>query len=119
MASVRTHSRRTRSGGSTTVHRHDRSNRGKSWSQMQKPYRRRKRGLQLRRGFRNLGKAWGYGKRHKRVRACAFGAAGTFELGAWCTSRGLMVIGGAAFLLCAALVVPIAWSVRQDMKEGT
>lgn len=115
MATVRTHTRHTRTGDTTTVHRHDRSTRGQSWSQMQS---RRRRGLNVRRGFGHLGRAWGYGRRHKRVMACVFGAAGSFELGAWCVSRGLMGVGAAACVLAAALVVPVVWWVRAERKAA-
>lgn len=113
MANVRTHSRHTRGSGTTTVHRHDRSNRGKTWDQLQKKPRRRRsrRGLQARRGFRNLGRAFRYGRRRKQVAAFACGAAGTFELGAWAVSRGTMAVGICAFALCALAVVPVVWAV--------
>lgn len=118
MASVRTHTRQTRNG-STTVHQHARSNRGKNWSQMQKTRRRRKRrGLQPRRGWDRLVKARRYSKRRKSVLAFGFGAVGTFELGAWAVSRGAMAIGACAFVLAAACVIPIVWAVRKDMKAG-
>lgn len=115
MTSVRTHTRRTR-GGTTTVHRHDRS--GRSWHQMQKRRRPRRKGLSPRRGLANLGRAFGYGRRRKRVAALSLGVLGTFELGAWTVSRGALVIGVAAFALCVVFVGPLVWSIRKDLKAG-
>lgn len=119
MASVRTHTRHTEHG-TTTVHRHDRSTRGRSWHEMQKKRRRRGRraGLSARRGFRNLGRAFRYGRRHKTAAACAFGVLGSFELGAFAVSRGLMGVGVLAGLFCVVMVGPLVWSIRKDVRAA-
>jgi hypothetical protein len=91
---VKTHTRRTASGKTTTVHQHSRRGRG-------------------RRGLVSPGHAWklarrafGAARRHKRVTACVLGGLAIGELTAWATLRGagfLLVTAGVLALGVAAL----------------
>lgn len=97
---VRTHTRRTGDGGWTTVHRHSRSGRRGE---------RAKRGA-ARRGWRNLGKAWRYGRRHKKGMAAAFGILGVTQIAAWVTLQGVMLTA-ATVAVVAAGVATVAFAV--------
>jgi hypothetical protein len=90
---VRTHTRRTKSGGTTTVQQHSRQNRG-------------------RRGLVSPGHAWkmarrafGAARRKKRVTAVVLGGLALGELGAWTALRGV----GLALATAGALAILVAW----------
>ena len=90
---VRTHTRRTKTGGTTTVHQHSRRNRG-------------------RRGLVTPGHAWkmarraaGAARRKKRLTALVLGGLALGELGAWTALRGV----GLALATAGALAILVAW----------
>ncbi len=74
---VRTHTRRTKSGATTTVRQHSRSMRGG-------------RGLvSPAHAWRNAKRAFGAARRKKRVTAVVLGGLALGERGAWLTRRGV------------------------------
>jgi hypothetical protein len=90
---VRTHTRRTASGETTTVHQHSRRNRGG-------------------RGLVSPGHAWKMAgravraaRRRKRLTALVFGGLALGELGAWTALRGV----GLALATAGILAIGIAW----------
>lgn len=97
--SVRTHTRRTASGGTSTVTQHSRTGRGR------KPL------ISPGHAWRLFKKALRAGKRKRRGLAIALGCAATAELGAWLTLRG------AGLMLTTAAVV--AFSVAAVMMTAT
>jgi len=89
---VRTHTRRTKSGGTTTVRHHSRSMRGG-------------------RGLVSPGHAWkmarrafGAARRKKRLTALVLGGLAVGELGAWVTLRGV----GLAVATAGVLAIGVA-----------
>jgi hypothetical protein len=92
-ARVRTHTRRTASGGTTTVHQHTRSGRGR-------------RGIvSPAHAWKLIKRAFSAARRHKRATALVLGGLAVGELGAWVTLRGV------AFMLATAamLALGVAW----------
>ena len=91
---VRTHTRRTKSGGTTTVRQHARRRRGG-------------RGLvSPGHAFKLARRAFGAARRKKRVAAVVFGGLALGELGAWLTLRGVslaLVTAGVLALGVASL----------------
>lgn len=75
--SVRTHQRRTKDG-TTTVHQHHRTGRGKA-----------RRPSAARRGWTNLGRAFTYARRKKRTAAVFCAVLGTAQIGSFVALRGL------------------------------
>lgn len=93
---VRTHTRRTKSGRTTTVRQHSRRGRG-------------------RRGLVSPGHAWTMARRafraarrRKRATALVLGGLAVGELGAWLTLRGVMVVVATAAVLALAVAVAAA-----------
>lgn len=97
---VRTHTRRTASGGTTTVTQHTRRNKGR-------------RGL-LRpgRGWRNIRRAFAAMRRKKRLTAAALLGLGLAELGGWTFLRG------AGLVLLTAGVLALAVAFLAAMATG-
>lgn len=119
-ASVRTHTRRTRSGRTTTVHHHSRATRPRSWHEMQHGRRYRRgtgRRLRPRRAGRNLWRALAAVRRHKG-KAALFATAGLLEFGTWATVRGTTgALVGLGFAL-TVLVVPPIWLSVHNARKG-
>jgi len=90
---VRTHSRRTKSGGTTTVHQHSRTMRGG-------------------RGLVSPGHAWkmakraaGAARRKKRLAAAVLGGLAVGEMGAWLTLRGVGLVLFSAGMLAVGVAL--------------
>lgn len=99
-SNVRTHTRRTASGGQTTVRQHSRKGRGK------------RRGLSPRHAWKLAKRAFAAGRRKKRVTACVLGGLALGELGAWAGLRG------AGFLLATAGVLMLATAALAAAATG-
>jgi hypothetical protein len=84
---VRTHTRRTASGKTTTVHQHNRRG-DKAEEQKVK----RKRGPNPGHAGRMGKKAFIHGKRHRKGKAAAFALLAAGEITAWATLSGTSVI---------------------------
>lgn len=100
---VRTHSRRTASGGTTTVRQHARRMRGG-------------------RGLVSPGHAWkmgrrafGAARRKKRVTALVLGGLAVGELGAWLTLRGASLVLLSAGLLALGIAALAAAASGKDL----
>lgn len=98
---VRTHTRRKATGGTTTVRQHGRTGRGKK-----KPL------IHPRHAWKNAKRAIGHGRRKRRGLALAFGALAFGELAAWLTVRGLM------FALITLGLVAIGVAMGASMLSG-
>ena len=91
---VRTHTRRTPSGGQTTVRQHGRQGRAT------------RRGLSPRHAWKLAKRSFAAGRRKKRVTALVLGGLALGELGAWAGLRGaglLLATAGVLALGAAAL----------------
>jgi hypothetical protein len=102
-ARVRTHTRRTASGGTTTVRQHSRRTRG-------------------RRGLVSPGHAWKLAKRalraarrHKRATALVLGGLAVGELGAWLTLRGVAFVVATAAVLALGVASLAAAASGADL----
>ena len=100
---VRTHARRTKSGGTTTVRQHSRAMRGG-------------------RGLVSPGHAWHMTKRafsaarrKKRVTALVLGGLALGELGAWLTLRGVVLALATAAILAIGVGLLAAAASGMDM----
>jgi hypothetical protein len=95
---VRTHTRRTSSGRTTTVHHHTRRGSGP-----QKP--KRKRGPNPGHAWKLTRKARAHGRRGRNGKAALLGTLALAEVGAWLT------LSGTSFLLALAAGILVAISV--------
>jgi hypothetical protein len=90
---VRTHTRRTKDGSTTTVHQHSRATRGR-------------RGLvSPGHAWKNVRRAFTAARRRKRATAALFGALALGELGAWVGLRGI----GLVLVTAGALAIGVAY----------
>lgn len=96
-SSVRGHTRRTKSGGTTTVRRHDRIRKG---------------GMRPARAGRNLGRAWRAVRRGRKAVAFTFVGLAVLELGAWATLQGGQWLATAAGLLAVGLFLLFRTMIR-------
>lgn len=103
MSTVRRHTRRTASGRTATVHQHRRKG---ERARRAKPKQRG--GLQARRAFRNLGKAFKAARRSRKGRAAVYATLGVAELGAWVTLRGVALSLTTVALVAGALAFAAA-----------
>lgn len=101
---VRTHTRRTASGGTATVRQHSRRNRGG-------------------RGLVSPGHAWqmikrafGAARRKKRVTAAVLGGLALGELGAWLTLRGVSLMLVTAGILAIGAASLAAAASGMDLR---
>jgi hypothetical protein len=101
---VRSHARRTKSGGTTTVRQHSRRVRGG-------------------RGLVTPGHAWkmarrafGAARRHKRVTAAVFGGLALGELAAWLTLRGVGLVLVTAGILAIGVACLAAAASGMDLS---
>jgi hypothetical protein len=99
---VRTHTRRTKSGGQTTVHQHSRQGQGKQRKPIVSP----------RHAWKLARRAFAAGRRKKRVTAFVLGGLAVGELGAWLGLRG------AGFLLATAGVLMLATAALAAAATG-
>ena len=100
---VRTHTRRTKSGGTTTVRQHSRAMRGG-------------------RGLVSPGHAWsmakrafGAAQRRKRVTAVVLGGLALGELGAWLALRGVVLALATAVILAIGVGLLAAAASGMDV----
>lgn len=100
---VRTHTRKTAAGGTTTVRQHARAGRGRARGPLLSP----RHALGLAR------KAFTAGRRKRRWLAAGFASLAVLEVGLWAGTQGLVLIAGTAAVIAAAVAV-IALSVTMS-----
>jgi len=88
---VRTHTRRTASGKTTTVQQHSRRKQGR-------------RGLvSPSHAWKLARRAWAAGRRHRRVTAAVLGGLAVAEVSAWLTLRGVGLVLATAGVLAVGV----------------
>lgn len=98
---VRTHTRRTASGKTTTVHQHTRRNKAR-------------RGLvSPSHAWRLAKRAWQAGRKRHRVTAAVLGGLAVAEISAWLTLRGVSLIAATAGVIAIGVA-----SVAANLSGG-
>jgi hypothetical protein len=103
-ARVRTHTRRTASGGTTTVHQHSRRTKG------------RRAIVSPAHAWKLIKRALGAARRHKRATALVLGGLALGELAAWLTLRGVGLMLATAGLLALGVAIAATAAAGGELR---